>query len=315
MTDVRTATPPVPPTTARPAAASAAIRHVLTGPSRPVRVVAVFPAATYLVHDDGVVALVAADGVRHPNALVVADPVAAAPFAGYRVHEPGTVGDGELVVAGRRTVVTRWFDPVPRLPDTTPAQLAAATAAARHHLEEATGPVPDGLAEGVAEVADALADADVTEAVAAARGLVGLGPGMTPAGDDCLAGLLTAVSALDRPLGGASVAALAAVTRTVGTAIADHARHATTAISAALLAHAARGEVAAPAADLLHALAGRGPVAPALDRLLAVGATSGRDLAIGLLAGADLMATTADRLAPAAAAVATHGPSTPRITP
>src|SRR5690606_5844253 len=82
---------PIPPDATCPAAASTAIRSVLAGPPRPVHVLAVFPAATYLAHADGIVALVAADGVRHPNALVLAATAADTPFAGYRVHEPGTI--------------------------------------------------------------------------------------------------------------------------------------------------------------------------------------------------------------------------------
>lgn len=297
----------------RPAAASAAIREVLTGPPRPVRVLAVFPAATYLAHDDGVIALVAADGVRHPNALVLTDAVAAAPFASYRVHQPGRVGDGEVVIGQHGTVPTRWFDPVPRLQPTTAERLGATAGAARAHLVLTTGPVPDGLAEGVSEVADALAGLDAVEAVAAARGLVGLGPGLTPAGDDVLAGLLAAVLALSRALDGSNITPLVESTRTAGAAIADHARHATTAVSAALLDHAARGEVATPAADLLHALAGRGSLTATLDRLLAVGATSGRDLAVGLLAGGDLVACRqATSPAPTTAA---HTPDLTRPVP
>jgi hypothetical protein len=51
--------------------------------------------------------------------------------------------------------------------------------------------------------------------------------------------------------------------------------------------------VAAPAAAVLHALTGRRQLGPALDELLAIGATSGRDLALGLVTGADLVARTA----------------------
>jgi hypothetical protein len=71
--------------------------------------------------------------------------------------------------------------------------------------------------------------------------------------------------------------------------VADAAPAATTALSASLLRHAAASEVAAPAAAVLAALTGSGAVVPALDRLLDVGSTSGRDLALGLLAAADLV--------------------------
>ncbi|MEX1178202.1 MAG: DUF2877 domain-containing protein, partial [Nitriliruptor sp.] len=268
------------PTTPRPAtsvAASVAIRDVLLGPPRPARVVAAFPAAVYLAHDDGVVALVTTDGIRHPNALVLPDPTARGALGAHRVHQPGTVGNGEVVVAGHRVSVARWFDPTPRLPTTDRRQLRAALELGRRHLERVTGPLPTGLTEGAAEVAGALADGDVEDAVAAARGLVGLGPGLTPAGDDVLAGLLSATLLLSLAVDGAGAGSADALlgrlpdtTRSAGTAIAAHARGATTSISAALLAHGARGEVAAPAATVLHALTGRGSLPRAIDVLLSV---------------------------------------------
>jgi len=96
--------------------------------------------------------------------------------------------------------------------------------------------------------------------------LVGRGPGLTPLGDDVLAGWFTARAALGRPDD-----VLAAAVR---------ARFpATTLLSATLLDCAVRGEALPQLADwLAH------PTDPATDALLAVGATSGA----GLLAGAGL---------------------------
>jgi hypothetical protein len=286
------------------AAASTGIRDLLVGPTRPVRVLAAFPAAVYLTHAEGTVAVVAADGVHHPNALVVPAPTAERPLATFRVHQRGHLGAGGLRVAGREVRITRWFDPVPRLPaHTGPAghlAVAARVAAARRHLVAATGPVPETLTAGATAVADALAAGDADAAEAAARRSVGLGPGLTPAGDDVLAGLLAAALAFDRAFHGAAGSALTDVTRTAGDAIARHATDATTAVSAALLVHAARGEVAAPAGAVLRALAGRGDRRRALDRLLAVGSTSGRDLSVGILAGTALALAHASTSAPPA---------------
>ena len=108
-----TATSPSGPT--EPGAASCAIASVLRGPEQPVRVLAAFRAAVYLAHDEGVVTLVAADGVHHPNAVVVTARSAAHPFAGLRPRHRGTLGDGGVRLLDRRIAVTRWFDPVPRL--------------------------------------------------------------------------------------------------------------------------------------------------------------------------------------------------------
>jgi hypothetical protein len=99
--------------------------------------------------------------------------------------------------------------------------------------------------------------------------LVGLGPGLTPAGDDLLAGTLVTLRALDLRAAAASVIDRMDTTRT-------------TPISAALLVEAAQGRAARPLLGLLRSLTGSGEVDAALDGLLAVGATSGRWLAEGV---------------------------------
>jgi hypothetical protein len=99
---------------------------------------------------------------------------------------------------------------------------------------------------------------------------LGYGPGLTPYADDVLAGALVTLAALDAP----RFHALARETRIL-------APTRTTFVSAALLHHATRGECIPELADLLT---GPGPVAPAVDRLLAVGGTSGKGLAQGVLA-------------------------------
>jgi hypothetical protein len=58
----------------------------------------------------------------------------------------------------------------------------------------------------------------------------------------------------------------------------------TSTLSAALLGHAARGEAAGEVTAVLNSLCGRRPLSPALMRLLAVGHTSGYDMACGILA-------------------------------
>jgi hypothetical protein len=316
------------------AVASAAIADVVTGPAREVRVLAAFPAAVYLAHDEGLVALVASDGIAHPNALVVAVPTSARPFAGTHPGQRGTVGGGRVELGGLTATVTRWFDPALRLPATSASALASHAEDLRGLLLERTGPFPLDLAVPAVEVAEVLRAGDPAAVVTAAHRLVGRGPGLTPAGDDVLAGLLAAVLALAPAVtalpvdpapgaatGGApgaapgvasGVAALEALTATVtraGDGIVERAHVATTAVSAELLRHAVRGEVAAPAGEVLRALAGRRPLRPALETLLAVGATSGRDLAHGLWLGADLVAATAS--SPPASRAAAAGTSTP----
>lgn len=109
-------------------------------------------------------------------------------------------------------------------------------------------------------------------ALAAAVG--GRGPGLTPAGDDLLAGVLLGTRARRGPTCEPELCAIAAAVPT-------------SAVAGAFLAWAARGQCIEPAHDVLLALAGDHPDAgPAADRagarLSAVGASSGRALLAGL---------------------------------
>lgn len=295
-----------------PAVASSAIAEVLTGPFRRVRVLAAFPAAVYLAHDDGIVSLVTADGIHHPNAVVVTYPTVARPLAGAWPDQPGLVGEGRIHLGNLHVRVARWVDPVPRLRATPPGTIAAGVTVLRSRQRDDLDPLPGALGRAADAVAGAIVADDEDAVVEAAAQLVGAGPGLTPAGDDILAGLFAAVVTLapavafserrdDTADGGAGVDEVQAAAvearceavRRVAPRVVSHARRRTTAVAAELLHHAARGEVAAPAAAVLHALTGRRPLPEAVDALLDVGATSGRDLAHGLAVGAALVADVA----------------------
>lgn len=103
--------------------------------------------------------------------------------------------------------------------------------------------------------------------------LLGRGEGLTPAGDDLLAGALVAASAIDDPR-------LRDWQRGTRAALASRR---TTAVSVGML-HAALDGWSSPAlADALTALCGREDPTTAVDRLLAVGHSSGRHLLDGAL--------------------------------
>lgn len=104
------------------------------------------------------------------------------------------------------------------------------------------------------------------------RLLGGHGPGLTPAGDDLLAGLLLAARARWGP--DVEPRLVAAVRRVR-----------TTRPARAFLYWAARGQSLAPAHDVLTALAGGGHDERAAGRLTAIGASSGRCLLAGLRIG------------------------------
>ncbi len=285
-----------------PVVASLPVRELLLGPVRDVRVLAVFPHAAYVevvadVPSDAppkLVTLVTADGVAHPNALAVFDRHTDRPFRQLHQGQAGCIGDGTLALGDAVYRPARWRSAVPSLPVTDPVRLAAASVALHTHLEQRSGRLPADLVAPATIVAGGLVDGDVEVVRATAAELIGCGPGLTPSGDDVLAGVLAGLRALSSAVGDAR--RLTATLDAVGPDLVRQATGRTTGVSLALLDHAARGEVAAPAGDLLHALAAHTPcttgpattdLGAATDRLLAVGSTSGRDLAIGLLAAAD----------------------------
>lgn len=117
------------------------------------------------------------------------------------------------------------------------------------------------------DLARAVAAGDPDAARAAAAGLVGLGPGLTPEGDDRLAG----------------TAAVLAARGWAPTWLPGELRRRTSALSATLLELAAAGRVVEP----VHGLFGD-RWRPALERLLAIGGSTGRAYATSAAAAATL---------------------------
>lgn len=153
---------------------------------------------------------------------------------------PVTIEDGALVAGQATWAVRRWWTP----------------------------PRPRGL---VAPAPPSLPDVTVPAEIRP-DGLVGAGPGLTPAGDDVLAGALVAAHATADPrLSGWRTAVRQALrTRT------------TTAVSRGLLTHALDGWATPELADFITAVC-RGTVGQTADRLLAVGHSSGAALAAGVM--------------------------------
>lgn len=253
-----------------PVAASSSVELALVGPPRPATVVAATSQATYLTVDGPdrtMICVAVPQAVRVPCALVVEGKSPAI------LPAPGTigaVGNGALSVDGATFRVARWWRPPrPRgLGAVPPARLAAAV---RWLTGSVADPLDPGGRDAVAELVQALGAGDpVGPSVAR---LLGRGPGLTPIGDDVLAGALVCLSALGAPA--ASVLA-AAVT--------EAAPDATTTVSVALLRHAARGECIPQLADLLEAIAaGENGLPRAAGGLLAVGHCSGAGLLHGVL--------------------------------
>lgn len=279
--------------TLRPAAASSLAPGWLHDPPAAAEVAAVSGQAIYLRLDQDVLPLLAPQALRLPGAVVVpsrADLDALAVRAGEEV----VVGSGQVLTSTGGLVVRRAWRPqqVPSSELPAPARRRALAAlqglAGLADLDEdgltggasgcgalVTGE-PDRLAGLAAQAVAQAAAGRVDGLGAAVRGLVGLGPGLTPAGDDVLCGLLLGLRATGRA--GARAALQGMVDPLLGR---------TTALSATLLRHAARGYAVPPLVALLHAWhrgAGIAALTVAGQQVAAVGHTSGRALLAGLAA-------------------------------
>lgn len=224
---------------------------------------------------------------------------------GAILHPRTVVAAGDLPARPARVIVdvtgARTWDPPPAVVASAQAYIAACgdLLATLGGLRSARGLAT--LVWPSSEPADALAvsmrtcarpavvalaaacDADdATAATAAATRLLGLGPGLTPAGDDLVGGVLFARAVL-----GPSGAADAAAWRAAGAALLTAAGTRTHPVSAALLADMAAGRGYAPLLDLVEALARRHgePALHAASRLVAIGHSSGWDTVAGFMVG------------------------------
>ncbi len=250
---------------------STAVAPLLHGPHRPARVVAATRHAVHLATGDRelpALAVVTRDAIRLPNALVL--PFSSAdrpldlntPWAGF--------GAGRVVIGPVRFEPEASWTP-PRVQDASSPPDLARIREATVLLDASARLLPPPLAPRLTDLRRALHADDAGEVRRAARALVGLGPGLTPSGDDILCGALLASRAWGGPLAPLSEAVADASLRTP-------------LLSAALLRHAVRGECVPQAHAFLRALSRGGALEPALRELLAVGHHSGGDLARGVLA-------------------------------
>jgi hypothetical protein len=247
-------------------------RRLAAGPRMIGRVHSVFERAVNVLGTDG--RLVSLHG---PGPL-------AAPFAiglderlPARELEPGVAvhleGRGQLVLGALQLDCS-----AARVVDTSigagsdPRTLAAALAEAPRRPAAAT--LASVLAlEGRRRLAEGLRRGDADRFVDGARRLIGLGEGLTPAGDDLLVGSLAVARRfrrgylLDEP--------------GVGQALANAAREGTTLVAREFLIEAIEGRFSEIVIALLTAADLRCARA-ALDDLLDLGATSGADTAAGM---------------------------------
>jgi len=127
---------------------------------------------------------------------------------------------------------------------------------------------------GQRALARGIRSADAGAFLAGALALIGLGEGLTPAGDDCLVGALAVLLRFGR--------AGPALWARAGEDIARAAERGTTEVSRAFIDHALGGEFSEPILDLLRA-GSAGQARVAAERLRATGATSGADTLAGMV--------------------------------
>lgn len=186
------------------------------------------------------------EAVRLPNSLVTGT----LPSPGATV----SLGAGGLRTSGGNWRVRRWWQP-PR-PVGLPVPTTATLLAVERDLRLPGVPVPRASYDGLSPST-----------------LVGAGPGLTPAGDDVLAGALVAAHATADP----RLPLWRATTRTA------LATTGTTAVSRALLHHALDGYACPELDDFLTALCRDRGISATTTALLAVGHSSGAALIAGVL--------------------------------
>jgi hypothetical protein len=262
-------------------------------------VLGVFPTAVYVGFsaDEGteLVAVETSDGLRLPRAVTVATASSARPLRAVRAGDHAHVGEGRLDVGPLALEVVRWWSP--RRPRTVTSS-SAATGYDDARLDAVSRLLPALPTEledrlgSLMRALEATGSADVQDAVSP---LLGLGAGLTPEGDDVLAGLLVGLATAPRERH---------LARRLGDVVTGLAASRTTTLSAALLLDAADGFAVPALVDLVDGLhevehsrrtTSQRTLADVVVRLLAVGHTSGTALAHGAVAAARLLATAPTR--------------------
>lgn len=280
------------------AAASALTVDLISGAPVPARVLGVFPSAVYVSVPSlhlRVLPLLTADALLLPTGLRL--PVCSEQHQ-WRISSGAAalVGDGEVrcgptVVRAVRTWRPRPVFPVPPLRAAGPLPWvrawAAAHARSRPHLSDRAARVTKAALRGERAVASVLVNT-----------LLGEGPGLTPAGDDALCGVLLGLGAYGSDATQRARALLWSVTRPQ--------LELTTGISAALLSAAAVGHAVPQVVELVEAVTREDDAAATrhLPRVLAIGHTSGRDLVAGFAGALCATFTTTPRRRPDLAASA-----------
>jgi len=263
-----------------PAWASTAVADLLCGEPQEATVFSAAEVASYLSlpapgASPPVLALLSRQAVRLPIGVAVAS--GELPGAGTTV----VVGEGSIMAGERCWRPNRWWDPRPHVcADDLLNHGPKLLEVLKDRPASSFGlPLDDAL-----EVATALAAGDAAPALE----VIGLGPGLTPAADDVVAGALAVLALVGR------------LDERLAAAIEVRASTRTTALSAALLGAASKGQVIPQVVGVLIVLAAGGPPSRleyAAAELLCVGATSGHALCAGMAGALACAARTTSKTA------------------
>ena len=218
-----------------------------------------------------------------PDGLNVG-PVFAPATLGIRPGMPVVAGEHGLLIGEALAIdvtsATCWSPVLRRVPVAAPGLPVRASAVRAamalddraFGMDRPTSSFRAVAAPLISDLAAALGEDSAATAAIGAR-LIGLGPGLTPSGDDLLVGLVAALFAL-----GDTRAALLAGTW------ATFAATRTTPVAASFHRHAAAGDFAERLHDLLAAVLAGPPdgIARSVQRAVAWGATSGADTVLGV---------------------------------
>jgi hypothetical protein len=244
------------------------------------RIVATQRAAVIVLLDERcVVAILPPRSPLHPWALTAAlDP------AGLSLGAPAHIRPGELELGGQRVSFGGAALADLRLtwrPSRPPRELVGVIA-------RLAGELPP-VCSLVDEITSRLEEFRSGGDPARLTGLVGLGDGYTPAGDDVICGVLAGLDALQQACPSA-----AALRASLAASLPAPLERLTTRLSAQLLRAAVDGHYAEPILGLLHALAGLPPgpaaAARAAASLCALGHSSGRCIHAGIVAAIQRLA-------------------------
>jgi hypothetical protein len=253
--------------------ASIALHGLVTGAGIQATVLGMSSHAVWLAVEDRVVVVATNDTARLPNGIQIPVDSTSDAFADVRHGATVEVGHARVMLEGLAVTIGRWWDPRPTLSPTTHEELSVALAGLPNDVPDINS----------SQLYGALVARSAGGILHASRSLLGKGPGLTPEGDDYLAGALAAMRLLGEALGREQIVSLIAG---ISVPLARLTEARTTTFSAALIQSALRGQVAEPAGALLRALAGRGDIPASHLGLIRVGHSSGPALAAGIVLGA-----------------------------